>query len=308
MHGAAAFICLTLRVVDADRIRCFPTGRAATCGTDIGETRAISGRSGQPEVVAFSAAGKRVLITGASSGVGAALARSLASDGAVVGLIARRQDRLAEVLADCRRVSPDSMMWVADLADSASVGPLALAAWDALGGIDVVVNNAAVPKRRVVTALEPSEVEAVMRVNFFAPMRLTLAVLPRMVERGDGMIVNVSSVGGRLGIVHESAYCASKFALCGWSESMAVDLHGTGISVKLIEPGPVDTEIWDQPDNDDPIYDGPKFSAQAVAQGILEALGREGFEHYVPDMKAVVDLKNADIDTYIAGAAGMARS
>ena len=66
------------------------------------------------------------------------------------------------------------------------------------------------------------------------------------------MIVNVSSVGGRLGIIHESAYCASKFALCGWSESMAVDLHGTGISVKLIEPGPVDTEIWDQPDNDDP--------------------------------------------------------
>ncbi len=88
---------------------------------------------------------------------------------------------------------------------------------------------------------------------------------------------------------------------------MAVDLHGTGISVKLIEPGPVDTEIWDQPGNDDPIYDGPKFSPDEVAQGILEALGRDGFEHYVPDMKAVVDLKNADIDTYIAGAAGMAR-
>jgi short-subunit dehydrogenase len=87
---------------------------------------------------------------------------------------------------------------------------------------------------------------------------------------------------------------------------MAVDLHGTGISVKLIEPGPVDTEIWDQPDNDDPIYDGPKFSPDEVARGILEAIGRDGFEHYVPDMKAVVD-KNADIDTYIAGAAGTAR-
>ena len=122
------------------------------------------------------------------------------------------------------------------------------------------------------------------------------------------MIVNVSSVGGRLGIIHESAYCASKFALCGWSESMAVDMHGTGISVKLIEPGPVDTEIWDQPDNDDPIYDGPKFSPDEVAVAIIAALGSDGFEHYVPDMKAVVDLKNADIDTYISGAAGMARS
>ena len=257
--------------------------------------------------MAFSTAGKRVLITGASSGVGAALARELAKDGAVVGLIARRRDRLGEVLRDCQRVSPDSRMWVADLADSAAVGPLALHAWDELGGIDVLVNNAAIPKRRAAPALEPSEVETVMRVNFFAPMRLTLAVLPRMLPRRAGTIVNVSSVGGRLGIIHESAYCASKFALCGWSESLAVDLHDTGISVKLIEPGPVDTEIWDQPDNDDPIYDGPKFSPEEVAVGIIAALGSDGFEHYVPDMKAVVDLKNADIDTYIAGAAGMAR-
>jgi short-subunit dehydrogenase len=256
----------------------------------------------------FSPAGKRVLVTGASSGVGAALARALAKDGAVVGLIARRRDRLAEVLADCRNASQDSAMWVADLADTAAVEPLAVDAWDALGGIDVLVNNAAVPKRRAVTALDPVDVEAVMRVNFFAPMRLTLAVLPRMLSRGTGMIVNVSSVGGRLGIIHESAYCASKFALCGWSESMAVDLHGTGMSVKLIEPGPVDTEIWDQPDNDAPIYDGPKFSPEEVAAGIIAALGSGGFEHYVPDMKAVVDLKNADIDTYIAGAAGMAKS
>jgi short-subunit dehydrogenase len=257
--------------------------------------------------VTYSAAGKRVLVTGASSGVGAALARALANDGAVVGLIARRRDRLAEVLADCQKASPKSTMWVADLAESAAVGPLALQAWDTLGGIDVLVNNAAIPKRRVVTALDPDDAEAVMRVNFFAPMQMTLAVLPRMVKRGAGVIVNVSSVGGRLGIIHESAYCASKFALCGWSESMAVDLHGTGISVKLIEPGPVDTEIWDQPDNDDPIYDDPKFSPDEVAQGILEALGCDGFEHYVPDMKSVVDLKNADIDTYIAAAAGMAR-
>lgn len=256
--------------------------------------------------MAFSAAGKRVLITGASSGVGAALARALAAQGAVVGLIARRRERLAQVLADCRQDSPESTMWVADLANTA-VGPLALEAAEKLGGIDVLVNNAAIPKRRAVAALTPSEVEAVMAVNFFAPMRMTLAVLPRMLKRGEGMIVNVSSVGGRLGIIHESAYCASKFALCGWSEAMAVDLHGTGVSVKLIEPGPVDTEIWDQPDNDDPIYGGPKFSPKEVAVGIVAALGSDGFEHYVPDMKAVVDLKNADIDTYIAGAAGMAR-
>lgn len=248
----------------------------------------------------------RVLITGASSGLGAALARQLAGRRAVVGLIARRRDRLGEVLADCRRTSPASAMWVADLAETAALGELAARAWDALGGIDVLINNAAVPKRRPVTALTPGEVEDVMRVNFFAPMRLTLALLPRMLARGSGLIVNVSSVGGRLGIIHESAYCASKFALCGWSEAMAVDLHGSGVSVKLIEPGPVDTEIWDHPGSERPLYRGPKVPADEVADGIIAALNGDGFEHYVPDLKAVVDAKNADLDAFIAGAARMA--
>src|ERR1700758_856803 len=256
--------------------------------------------------MAYAAAGKRVLITGASSGLGAALARQLAGRQAVVGLIARRRDRLDEVLSDCRRSSPGSAMLVADLADTAALGELALRAAEALGGIDVLINNAAIPKRRAVPELEPDEDEDVMGANFFAPMRLTLALLPRMLARGSGLIVNVSSVGGRLGIIHETAYCASKFALCGWSEAMAVDLYGSGITVKLIEPGPVDTEIWDHPDSEEPIYKGPKVAADVVAEGIIDALGTDKFEHYVPDMKAVVDAKNADLDAFIAGVAGMA--
>lgn len=248
-------------------------------------------------------AGKRVLITGASSGVGAALARAVAAQGAVVGLIARREDRLAEVLADCRAASPESVMWAADLADGVAASRLALQAWHALAGIDVLVNNAAVPKRRAVTALKPDEVEGVMRVNFFAPMRLTLALLPRMLARRSGVVVNVASVAGRLGIVNETAYCASKFALSGWSEAMAMDLAGTGVSVKLIQLGPVDTEIWDRPDNDEPRYQGPKVAPEEAAAGIIAALASERFEHYVPDLKAVVDAKNADLDAFIAGMA-----
>ena len=248
-----------------------------------------------------------MLITGASAGLGAALARQLAAQNAVVGLIARRRNRLSEVLADCRRTSPASAMWVADLGDTAALAELAMKAWDGLGGIDVLINNAAIPKRRPVTELDPDEVEDVMRVNFFAPMRMTLTLLPRMLERGSGLIVNISSVGGRLGIIHETAYCASKFALCGWSEAMAVDLHGSGITVKLIEPGPVDTEIWDQPGSEEPLYQGPKVAAEEVADGIIAALGSDRFEHYVPDMKAVIDAKNADLDAFIAGVAGMAQ-
>jgi short-subunit dehydrogenase len=272
----------------------------------IAETHATPSHSRDAVNMDFDPTAKRVLITGASSGIGAALARQLAGRGAAVGLVARRAERLAEVLADCRRTAPDSMMWAADLGDAAAVERIAERAWDDFGGIDVLVNNAATPKRRVVEALDPEDVEAVMRVNFFAPMRLTLAILPRMLEQGHGVIVNVSSVGGRLGIVHETAYCASKFALCGWSESMAVDLYGTGVSVKLIQPGPVDTEIWDQPGSEEPLYQGPKVPAEEVADGIIAALGGDRFEHYLPDMKPVVDAKNADIDAYIAGAAAMA--
>jgi len=249
-----------------------------------------------------------VLVTGASSGIGAALARRLASQGEVVGIVARRTDRLAGVLDDCQKSSPSSRMWVADVGDLDLAARVALEAWDAFGHLDVLVNNAAIPKRREITVLTPAEVEHVMSVNFFGPARMTLALLPRMLARGAGTIVNVSSVGGRLGIIHEAAYSASKFALCGWSESMAVDLHGTGVSVKLIEPGPIDTEIWDLPDNEDPLYQGPKVPPELVADGIIDALASDRFEHYLPDMKAVVDGKNADIDAFIAGTAQMAKA
>jgi short-subunit dehydrogenase len=247
--------------------------------------------------------GRTVLVTGASSGIGAVLAERLAGRGAVVGLVARRQDRLAEVLDRCRRSSPDSRMWVADLGDLDRAEAVALEADDELGGLDVVVHNAAVPKRRRVTSLTAGEVEDVMRVNFLSPVRMTLALLPRLVERGAGVIVNVSSLGGRLGIPTEAAYSASKFALCGWSESLAQDLSGTGVQVRLILPGAIATEIWDQPDNDPPLYDGPLEPPEPVADGIIAAIEGDRFEHYLPDLKAVVEFKTADPDAFFASAA-----
>jgi short-subunit dehydrogenase len=246
--------------------------------------------------------GRTILVTGASSGIGAALAERLAGRGAVVGLVARRHDRLAEVLDRCRRSSPESRMWVADLGDLDRAEAVALEAEDELGGLDVVVHNAAVPKRRKVTALTAGEVEAVMRVNFLSPVRMTLALLPRMLERDAGVLVNVSSLGGRLGIATEAAYSASKFALCGWSESLAQDLWGTGIEVRLIIPGAIDTEIWDQPDNDPPLYGGPLEPPELVADGIIAAIEGDRFEHYLPDMKAVVEFKTGDPDAFFASA------
>jgi short-subunit dehydrogenase len=251
--------------------------------------------------------GTRALVTGASSGIGEALVLLLASRGATVGLVARRKDRLDRVLERCRETAPDSRAWVADLADLDRAEQVALEAWDAFGAVDVLVNNAGMPKRRHVTRLTAAEVGHVLRVNFEAPVRMTLALLPRMLERDRGTIVNVSSVAGRLGVLHEAAYCASKFALCGWSEALAADLFDTGIEVRLVNPGPIDTEIWDLPDNDDPIYDGPKVPPEEVAVGIVAAIEGDRFEHYLPDMKAIIEAKTADPDSFIAGMAAMGR-
>jgi len=240
------------------------------------------------------------LVTGASSGIGAATARLLASTGTTVALVARRADRLEAVAADCRTTAPGSRWWSADLADPAAAGGLALDVWDELGPIDVVVNNAGIPLRRPVERLTPSDVERAMTVNFFSPVAITLALLPRLLERGSGTVVNVSSLGGRIPILHEAAYCASKFALAGWSEALATDLVGTGVDVRLVLPGPIDTEIWDQAGNDPADYSGPLVPPEEVASGIVACIDSPRFEHYLPDMSAVVEMKTKDIDGFMA--------
>jgi short-subunit dehydrogenase len=251
--------------------------------------------------------GAKVLVTGASSGIGAALAAALVGAGATVGLVARRGELLTEVLTRCQAEAPASRMWVGDLGELDWAEQVALEAWEAFGHLDVLVNNAAVPKVRAVADLTPAEVESTMRINFFSPVRMTLAVLPKMLERGSGAIVNVASVGGRVGIIREAAYSASKFALTGWSESLRIDLDGSGIEVRLIQPGPIDTDIWDRPGEEHAVYDGPLHPPEEVADGIVAALAGDRFEHYLPDLKWVVDAKQADVDAFLAGSAQMGR-
>lgn len=248
-------------------------------------------------------AGANVIVTGASSGIGAATAVALAERGATVGLVARRADRLDSVLAQCIEHSPDSRRWVCDLADIEAGMAMLDGAWAAFGHIDVLVNNAAGPRRRPVQRLTAAELDQTMHLNFTSPVRLAMALLPRMLERDRGVIVNVSSLGGRLGIVAESAYCASKFALSGWSESACADLWNTGVDVRLVHPGPIDTEIWDQPGNDPAHYDGDLEPPSVVADAIVAAIEGDRFETYAPDLSSIVEWKTANIDQFIEGVA-----
>lgn len=223
-----------------------------------------------------------------------------------MALVARRADRLEEVLADCLITAPSSRSWSADLADPERAAELARSIWDEYGAIDVVINNAGVPMRRPAARLTMDDVRRPMTINYLSPVAITLALLPGMLERRSGVIVNVSSLGGRLGIATEAAYCASKFALAGWSEALAADLSGTGVSVRLVLPGAIDTEIWDQPGNDPPLYSGPLVPAEEIAEGIVACIASPNFEHYLPDMKGVVEMKTADFDGFIAGMLAMA--
>ena len=250
--------------------------------------------------------GASVLVTGASSGIGASLAVLLAERGArAVGIVGRRVDKLDAVAARCRAAGAECLAWAQDLGDVDAAEHLIVEAWDRLGVLDVLVNNAAVPMRRDVRQLTVSELQDTMRIDFESPARMALMVLPRMLERDRGVIVNVSSLGGRLGIAHETAYCAAKFALCGFTEAMSIDLGETGVGVRLVIPGPIATDIWDRPGSDAPLYDGPKESPSMVAEGIVAAIEGEGFEHYLPDMKSIAEFKTSEIDVFLEGSAAM---
>jgi len=255
-----------------------------------------------------SFAGQRVLITGASSGIGAGLAERFAREGAIVGICARRADRLQEVLDRCREHSPDSRMWVCDLAVADEVDRLSAAALTEMGGVDVLVNNAGVPKRRAVSLLDPDTVDALTVINYLSPVRLTLRLLAHMLTRDSGTIVNVSSVAAVLSSPGEAAYDASKAALSVFSEAMAVDLWDTGVDVLTVYPGVVDTELFEVPGNDALSPEIERISVGELVDGVMDALGRGVLEVYIPAwFKDVAARKAGDVEKFLAGTAEWVR-
>ena len=253
--------------------------------------------------------GKNVLVTGGSSGIGAALAEGFARAGATVGICARRADRLAEVLERVRAYAPASRSWTVDLDNLEGIESFARRVEDDLDGVDVLVNNAGIPKRRKVPDLTPDVVEAVMRINYFSPIRLTLALLPG-IEARQGRIVNISSVAARLGPPAEAAYAASKAAVTAWSESMMVDLGtaGSKVRVHVVNPGVFDTELFHLPDNDDFVASIEMLPVETIVDPILAMIDAGTFELYVPDWFAEIAANKAkDTGTFLAGSIAWGR-
>jgi len=253
--------------------------------------------------------GKRVLITGGSSGIGAGLAEGFASAGAVVGIAARRHDRLAGVLERCRATSPGSAMWAVDLNEPDAVDRLASEAVDALGGVDILINNAGIPKRRHLSRLDITTVESVMAINYLSPVRLTLALLPAMLEQGSGHVAWISSVAAPLSSPGEAAYSASKAAVSVFAETMAVDLWDSGVGVSVVYPGVVDTELFTLPDNDPFTGDVESIPVAEAVTTIMDGVAAGALSIYVPAYFAEFAAQKAqDVDRFLAGTAEYVRS
>lgn len=190
--------------------------------------------------------GTTVLLTGASRGLGRALAIAAAREGATLALCARGAEDLEAVAAACRAHGGDVLAVTADVAESRDVERLASTALARFGVIDILVNNASelgpVPLPHLSDA-PPSALEPVLRANVVGPLRLTQAVLGGMLLRGRGLVVNISSDAAVNGYPGWGLYSASKAALDALTRSWAAELEGTGVRVISVDPGDMDTAM-----------------------------------------------------------------
>jgi short-subunit dehydrogenase len=175
-----------------------------------------------------------MLLTGASSGIGRAFALQAASAGADAILVARRADELAEVVAECARRGGRAEARTVDLADVAAARALAEAVLAERGPVDVLVNNAGSSLRRPVADHKPADVERLAAINYLGPIALTLGLLPGMLERGGGHVVQVSTIGTLTGAPNFAAYVAAKAAADHFLRSLRLELGGRGVAVTTI--------------------------------------------------------------------------
>lgn len=188
-------------------------------------------------------AGKVALVTGASRGIGRAIARALANDGAELVLCSTTDEGVSEVVEALKSAGHRAVGLRADVGRPEEAEALVRFGLEAFGRIDILVNDAAICPRKPVEQMTDEDYDRTLAVNLSGPFYLARRVLPGMRERGWGRIVNVSSISGTLGTPSLSAYCASKWGLNGLTKALAEELKGTGVSVTAVLPGSVDTDM-----------------------------------------------------------------
>jgi uncharacterized protein len=220
--------------------------------------------------------GKLVLVSGASSGIGAATAKAMAKAGGRVVLLARRKEALDQVAADITSTGEQAWTYSVDLADADAVAAVAKQITEGLGTPDIIINNAGAGRWLFVDETSPAEAVQMMAVPYFAVFNVTHAFLPAILRRDSGHIVNISSVGSRFVWPGATAYLAARWAVRGFTEALRADLDGTGIGVTLYESGVVTSPYWEHnPGSHERVPMGklipevtPEQAANAIVRGI----------------------------------------
>ena len=226
---------------------------------------------------------KTVIITGASAGVGAACARLFASHKAKLVLVARGEAAL-NVIADELRSQCEVLTVVMNVASNEDCLALLEKAEAAFGAVHVVVNNAGMHARGDLEKVAPLDVAAMVDINLRAPLLLSCAAIPYLRRAGSGAIVNVGSLAGRAPLQGAATYAATKAGLRAFSYALSDELLGSGISVGVVSPGPIDTGfIMDEIDAvEDIVFSQPMSSAEQVAEGILAIASGQQVEIVLP--------------------------
>ena len=186
---------------------------------------------------------KVVMITGASSGIGKGLALDLVARGARVGLLARRQNLLDEIVNSTRLRGGKAFAVAADVRDADEMRAAADRIRSQLGPIDILIANAGIGTSNHISQLDPIHAANVISINVLGAANSLAAVVPQMVERGKGQLVAISSLAAYRGLPKSAAYCASKAAMSAYFESVRIDLRGTGVGVTIVHPGFIKTPL-----------------------------------------------------------------
>jgi short-subunit dehydrogenase len=220
---------------------------------------------------------RNAIVTGASHGIGTYIARALAAQGMNLLLVARSEGQLLRLAEELRTRDVTVAAAAIDLAGRQAARQVAEAAADRLGPVDVLVNNAATEPQTRFHVLAPDEIEQVLQVDLISPLLLSRLVLPGMLERGYGRIINVSSLAGHTSFPHTQAYAAAKDGLTAFSRVLASDYRGTGVAATSLILGPVkDTGVSARTLAETGLTASTAFSVrpEKVAAATLRAIGR----------------------------------
>lgn len=221
--------------------------------------------------------GKVAIVTGASRGAGKAIAARLAAHGAAVGLLARQSDALTTATEELCSAGARAIALPADVANPDEVERAVSAAVVAFGRLDILINNAGIGARGRVEELSPDDWQRVIATNLTGPFLCSRAVLPHLRQQGGGWIISISSGAGKQGYPGMSAYCASKFGLMGFAQSLAAEVTDEFIKVSVISPGTIATGFGKTPSDGGRPRPGAKYLLpDDLADAVLTLLAQSG--------------------------------